>query len=66
MNKPWGLYCNTENVHVIPIDDLDEHVESENCKCEPTLVDRKVFNHHAFDKREYFEIDNIKIDKGFS
>ena len=51
-----------EAIHVVPLNDLREHVISENCWCKPTEDDGwpsvwgpSVWVHHAMDKREEYE-----------
>jgi len=48
------------DVHVVPIDDLEPHVDARDCWCHPTLVrepdaDRAVVIHHSADGRELIE-----------
>jgi len=46
------------DVHVLPIDDLREHVESVECWCEPRIEGEGpsfVIVHHSADKREFRE-----------
>lgn len=40
--------------HVMPINDLREHVESNDCWCSPT-EDDGVMVHHSMDRREEYE-----------
>jgi len=40
--------------HVVPINDLKEHEQSEDCWCEP-VVDGGVVIHNAIDEREKYE-----------
>lgn len=45
-------------IHVIPLDDLREHEESDKCPCEPTIQwvrGTKIVIHGSYDKREYIE-----------
>jgi hypothetical protein len=46
-----------EVVHVVPVNDLREHIASKDCWCKPTEEDGwpDVFVHHAMDKREEYE-----------
>ena len=48
---------NTEALHVVPINDLREHVASKDCWCKPTEDDQvdDVWIHHAMDGREEYE-----------
>jgi hypothetical protein len=56
---PKWLQCSIgQDVHVMPIDDLIEHVESETCVCRPRVrvrFMRRLIVHFAADGREYFE-----------
>ncbi len=45
MNKPY---------HIIPIDDIKEHVSLPTCHCNPQLKDG-VWVHNSFDGREVYE-----------
>lgn len=48
-----------EAVHVIPMNDLKEHVQRENCHCHPEVqkdLEIKVIIHRAFDCRTLLEI----------
>lgn len=51
------------DVHVLPVDDLKEHVESVDCPCQPyveVIGASLLIVHHSWDGREYFEeIDEI-------
>jgi len=46
-------------IHVIPINDLKEHTESDQCECQPHVIyvgnGGKVVVHNTYDKREFFE-----------
>ena len=54
---PWF-----REVHVVPIDDLRKHVVGLDCWCHPTpdVDDRAVIVHHALDRRELFEVGELK------
>ena len=45
------------DIHVIPLNDLREHVAERSCWCKPTLDDEEfdVYIHHSLDKRESYE-----------
>jgi len=48
-------------IHVLPINDIDEHEETTTCKCEPTVIkegDEFIVVHNSFDGREGVEIVN--------
>ena len=47
----------TESVHVVPLNDLKDHVASVDCWCNPTEDDEwpGVFVHHSMDRREEYE-----------
>jgi hypothetical protein len=62
----WLVNCYGEDpdeynlFHILPLDDLEMHEESEDCKCQPT---RKAIDdvstmvvHNSFDGREAFEM----------
>lgn len=49
-----GLDCNCGGWHVVPLNDLREHVANGSCWCKPTL-DEGVWLHHSMDGREAFE-----------
>ena len=46
-----------EALHIVPINDLREHVASKDCWCKPTEDDQieDVWIHHAMDEREEYE-----------
>lgn len=48
--------------HVIPEDDLREHIDSESCWCKPTedAQEAYVIHHHSLDGREAFETGDRK------
>lgn len=49
---------NPDALHVMPINDLKEHISSPECWCNPTVDDEYVgtlFIHHSADGREEFE-----------
>ena len=47
------------DIHVVPINDLREHQESETCWCQPTVErveeDRRLIVHNSEDGRELVE-----------
>ena len=45
----WQLFP-----HVVPVDDLREHVLDTTCWCNPT-EDDEVIVHHSMDRREEYE-----------
>lgn len=47
----------TDPQHVIPLNDLREHVANPGCWCRPTQCDDQplVWLHHSMDGREAFE-----------
>ena len=51
------MSTNTEALHVVPINDLREHVASKDCWCKPTEDDKfdDIWIHHAMDRREEYE-----------
>lgn len=47
-----------EAMHVLPVNDLKEHEESEHCHCQPKVEyeeNGKVIIHNSYDGREIFE-----------
>lgn len=46
-----------DTVHVLPINDLFDHVESVRCPCEPRQPHDHLIIHNSFDRRELFEDD---------
>ena len=47
----------TESVHVVPMNDLKDHIASVDCWCGPTEDDERpgVWVHHSMDRREEYE-----------
>lgn len=46
------------DIHVLPVDDLIEHLELRQCVCRPDVDEdgeHAVIVHHSADGREYFE-----------
>lgn len=48
-----------EQLNIIPINDLKEHIENINCWCRPTIED-DILIHHSMDGREKFETGEKK------
>lgn len=46
-------------LHVIPLNDLYEHAECEDCWCDPEVSDRIVI-HNSADRREDYETGKRK------
>jgi hypothetical protein len=45
-------------LHILPINDIEEHEELSTCKCNPKLIEEKgelILVHNSFDKREVIE-----------
>lgn len=45
-------------IHVLPINDLEEHEELSTCKCSPKLIEENgelILIHNSFDRREVIE-----------
>ena len=53
-------------IHIIPINDLEEHIESSTCKCNPTYCnkDGEIIIHNSFDGRELLENKNNQLLNG--
>ena len=52
-----------DDFHIIPINDLKEHLRNQNCWCNPEVKEDfppYLVIHNSLDKREYCEIDNPK------
>ena len=55
----WGGSL-SDTYHVLPLNDLKPHVESERCACEPSVENLnggRLVTHNAYDGREFFEDD---------
>lgn len=47
-----------DTIHVVPLDDLKPHTESDDCECRPKIEyveGGKLVIHHSYDGREFFE-----------
>lgn len=53
----WVVIEVGDDVHVLPQDDLREHVAARGCWCHPTpdAEDESVCTHHSLDRREEYE-----------
>lgn len=47
----WAVICER---HVVPLDDLREHITDVSCWCRP-LEDEGVVVHNSMDRREFYE-----------
>jgi len=48
----------TERIHVLPVNDIKPHVESEACECDPRVEQVEggtVIVHRSYDQRELWE-----------
>lgn len=45
------------DIHIIPLNDFKEHIQSKDCWCHPKALehDDKVIVHNAMDQREKYE-----------
>ena len=50
-----------ENWHVLPREDLRQHIESVDCWCEP-IIENNIIIHNALDEREKFETGERKLN----
>ena len=52
-----GDVMHKEALHIVPINDLREHIASTDCWCKPTedVKFDDIWMHHAMDKREEYE-----------
>lgn len=44
--------------NIIPLNDLDEHINNSTCKCHPKVIfenGEMIIIHNSFDKREFIE-----------
>jgi len=60
MTDPQGTktsYTDDSIMHVVPLNDLREHVASKDCWCKPTEDEGwpDIWVHHAMDQREQYE-----------
>lgn len=54
--KKWGVYELLCGIHIIPEDDLREHIPNASCECNPVFDDEnQIFTHRSYDKREKVE-----------
>lgn len=46
-------------IHVLPVNDLKEHTETDDCECHPRIEyvegGGKVVVHNSYDRREFWE-----------
>jgi hypothetical protein len=52
--------------HVLPINDIEPHVEESTCRCKPNILfenGHMIIVHNSFDGREYKEQLFKKIEK---
>lgn len=53
-------------IHILPINDLQEHEEETTCKCEPRVIfenGEMIVVHNSFDGREAVEMANEILNK---
>lgn len=67
MNADWAkertkwasLDCGDNVYHVIPVADLKDHEDSQNCWCKPEIEKVRgggvMVSHHSLDGREFYE-----------
>ena len=51
------------DIHVLPVNDLREHFERDDCHCEPRIEyvgEDRIIVHHSYDHREICEMENDK------
>ena len=53
-----------KTIHVLPVNDIKEHIQNETCVCKPDVIildnathKGRIVVHHAFDCRELFEFN---------
>lgn len=55
----------SEKYHVLPLNDLKPHTESEHCKCQPQIMENgALIVHNAWDGREFDEIETQNLKAG--
>lgn len=59
LGSGWATY---PNGHVVPVDDLYEHILTVDCWCRPTNI-YGVVVHNSKDCREMFEHDRLELNK---
>jgi hypothetical protein len=54
---PQEVCMTPERIHVVPVNDLKDHVASADCWCKPTEEEGwpDVWAHHSMDQREEYE-----------
>lgn len=58
------LSSNSEDLHVVPVNDLREHVLCRSCWCHPTVDTdggEDVVIHNALDQREKYEYGELRM-----
>lgn len=61
--RSGNKYSPIGDFHILPINDIKEHVESFDCWCDPVIkndLPPYVVVHNSADRRELFEPDNPK------
>lgn len=56
-----------ETNHIVPVNDLIEHTDTEDCSCNPKVEiheNGKLVIHNAIDRREVFEQRNLYNENG--
>ena len=54
------------SIHVLPVNDIKEHVEETTCPCEPEVIvvnGEMIIAHNAYDGRELLESDRETVSK---
>ncbi len=65
MKTDWGIFEREEpyQVHVVPMEDLQEHELRDNCDCLPIVrqpeFSRPLYTHYAFDCRETEDVEML-------
>ena len=51
----WGVFRTVHETHVMPINDLREHVDLPNCWCRPKRDEEEpnLIVHNSMDRREF-------------
>ena len=54
-----------DGIHVVPLNDLREHILSAHCECEPNVEVAGavlIYTHNSWDHREFFEDLELWLD----
>jgi len=57
-----GRNCTCDLIHVVPVNDLRDHIPRVSCWCHPRpdIEDERVIIHNSLDQREKYESGELK------